>query len=94
MSYLEDLKNSVKALFDAAEDKDTIAKITEINKNIEGVEADTKALKDENAELLKDYKEMIKHSSFKREEDGTRGGGTTLSFEGALQKFMSENKDK
>lgn len=52
-------------LLDKAEDKEMIATLTQINDTINNIEADTTALERDNRSLLNDYKEMVKHTSFK-----------------------------
>lgn len=92
MENLTKLKEQVKVLFESATDKDTISKLTSINDTIAAVEADTKALQDEQKELLKDYKDIIKHASFDKTGDADRGAQTQTgkSFEQVLAEFKAK----
>lgn len=87
MENLDKLKQQISALFEGSEDKEQIAAIASINDTINAVEADTTALQKENKELLNDYKEVIKHFSFKVEQPETRTGDKVApKFEDFLKK--------
>lgn len=89
---LETLKNLVADWFQQAEDKADIEKLSAINKAIEDVKVEQDNLVAENKELLKDYKEIITHTSFndqRNQPQDTISGGA-VSFEDALQQFMSK----
>lgn len=94
MEKLETLKNLVAEWFAEAEDKTVIDKLSAIKTACDDVSVEQNKLQDENKELLKDYKELVTHTSFKdqhnKPQDTISGGA--VSFEDALQEFMSKNK--
>lgn len=94
MGKLEQLKQQVAEAFEAAEDKATIEKLAAINNSIKEAQEELDALTDKNAELIKSYKDLVQHTSFKDDKKpaDTVTGAPSLSFEEALQEFMSKNK--
>lgn len=70
---LQTLRQQVAELLDKAEDKGLVSALTQINDTVNLVEQDYTASVNENKELLKDYKEVIKSVSFKREAEPERG---------------------
>lgn len=94
-SKLEQLRQQVADAFEKAEDKDAIEKLAAINNSIEEVSQEQQALVDKNAELIKSYKDLVKHTSFKDEANkpgDTVTGAATFTFEEALENFMSSKK--
>lgn len=70
MKTLEDLRQMVADLFAAAEDKTTIQKSAIVNQQIDKVAAESTKLSQDYQALLKDYKEVILHTSFKPTDGG------------------------
>lgn len=94
MSKLEQLKATVASLFENATEKSEIERLAKINNSIEEVETEHKALTDKNAELIKSYKELVKHTSFKEQPKftDTQPANTALSLEEALNNFLASKK--
>lgn len=95
MSKLEQLKQQVAEMFEGTEDKATIEKLAAINNSIAEVTAEQQSLVDKNAELIKSYKDLVKHTSFKdasKAPGDTVTGAPTFTFEEALANFMSNKK--
>lgn len=95
MTKLEQLKATVAQLFENATEKEDIEKLAKVNNSISEVEAEQKELTDKNAELIKSYKELIKHTSFKEQpkQVETQPTGQAPSLEEELAKFLaSKNK--
>lgn len=65
MNSLEQLKEAVKKAFDGATDKQLIDTFSNINSLVEGVQKEQEALESKDAELIKSYKDIIAHTSFK-----------------------------
>lgn len=98
MGKLEELRNIVAEWFKAAEDKPTIEKLSAINRLTqeasEEVAAEHNKLEAENKELLKDYKELVTHTSFRDEnkQPSQNVENAPLSLEDALAEFMKTQK--
>lgn len=94
MDKIEELKNIVADWFSAAETKTEIERATAIKNKLEEVEAEHLSLKNENKDLLKDYKELVSHTSFNdsRNRPTDNIGTTSISFEEALQNFIANKK--
>lgn len=95
MTKLEELRQLVANAFNKSESKESIETLATINKAIEDVSKEQDELIASKAELLKDYKEVIKHTSFTpTNEDKSKNDITPkeISFEEALANFMSNNK--
>lgn len=89
MSKLEELKNLIADMFAKAETKTDVENMTVLNKLTEDAVAEQNKLQEENKELLKDYKELVAHTSFK---DSSKApvdqiSAQPLSFEEALKNF-------
>ena len=65
MNSLEQLKEAVKKAFDGATDKQLIDTFSNINSLVDGVQKEQEALESKDAELIKSYKDIIAHTSFK-----------------------------
>lgn len=65
MNSLEELREAVKKAFEGATDKQLIDTFSNINSLVDGVEKEQKALESKDAELIKSYKDIIAHTSFK-----------------------------
>jgi len=96
MTKLEELKNYVADLFSAATDKTTIEKSAIVQQKIEEVEKEQTKLSSDYAELLKDYKEALIHTSFKPQDNEHNPGGVPNSFDpdAAFQKFFIDAANK
>ena len=95
MNKLEELKKYVADLFGAATDKTTIEKSAVVNQKIEEIEAEQKQLSSDYQALLKDYKDVVLHASFKPIDDNTGGIPGNFDPDAAFnQYFLSDNKDK
>lgn len=97
MSKLEDLRNYVSNLFESATEKDIIEKAAVVSSKIDEIEADTKASQDDYNKLLKDYKEVVIHSSFKPSSQHDTGADCpntffdeNKSFEEALKSVLDK----
>ena len=64
MSKCEELKNFISQLFETATDKAIIEKTAVVSSKIDEIEAEQKASSEEYNKLLKDYKDVVIHSSF------------------------------
>lgn len=94
MGKIDELRNIVAKMFENANEKEQIENLAKINNSIDEVEQENKALTDKNAELIKSYKELIKHTSFKEEPKlDTPSAGNLPSLEEALGTFLAENKE-
>lgn len=65
MNSLEQLREAVKKAFEGATDKQLIDTFSNINSLVDGVEKEQEALESKDAELIKSYKDIIAHTSFK-----------------------------
>lgn len=61
---IEELRNQLKAMFDKTENKTEVAQIGTLNSLVDKLEAEHNQIQNEQKDLLKDYKELIKHTSF------------------------------
>lgn len=72
MTEIETLKTQVNNLFDKINDKNQISELTQIRDTISLVEAATQRQQDQLTDVMRDYKDLIKHTSFaitKQEDD-------------------------
>lgn len=95
MSKLEQLRQTVAQLFENATEKDEIERLAKVNNSIDEVAAEQAELTEKNAELIKSYKELVKHTSFKEQPKKveTQPTGQAPSLEEALKEFLtSKNK--
>ena len=79
MSKTEELRNYISQLFQASTDKTVIEKAAVVTNKIDEIEAEQKASNESYEKLLKDYKDVVLHSSFKplnREDKGADGPST------------------
>lgn len=75
---IKNIKETLTAMMDKAEDTELISNITKITTSLDAVETETKAADDRYRALLGNYKEVIKHTSFKPTNganDQTQGTG-------------------
>lgn len=92
MTKTEELRNHMAALFEKCTDKETISQLGVINNTIEQIEAETKAKDEEYTSLLKDYKDVVLHSSFKPQSnvDATQGS-TEFNPDQFIADFLAKN---
>lgn len=81
MSKLDELREHVAKLFDAATDKTTIEKCAVVKKTIDEIEAEQKKANDDYQSLLKDYKDVVVHSSYKPSSQVEAKTGEPKSFD-------------
>lgn len=95
MDKLEELKSYVANLFSAATDKQIIEKSAVVSQKIEEIEQEQTKLRSDYQSLLKDYKDVVLHTSFKP-TDGDNSGGVPGSFDpdAAFQKFFIDAANK
>lgn len=98
MGKLEQLKQLVADMFDKCENKEDIDKLSTIKNTIGEVEGEQQELIDKNSELIKSYKDLVKHTSFKDdnkivEKNNEIFTPTSVSFEETLSKFMNNMKE-
>lgn len=92
MGKLEELTKIVAEMFDKATEKVEIDRLTTIKTSLEGVAAEQTALEEKNAELIKSYKDLVKHTSFSDIESKPADpvGGTPVSFEDFLANYTAK----
>lgn len=96
MSKLEELRQTVAKMFENAEQKEQIEQLAKVNNSIAEVEQEQNELLNKNAELIKSYKELVKHTSFKEQpqETATQATGVAPSLEDALKAFLASKNNK
>lgn len=99
MSFTSELRQLISQLFDAAADKETIQKAAVVSSKIDEIEAEQKASQENYNNLLKDYKDVVLHTSFKPLNASDKGAdGPTASldpnqaFEEALKQAMNQKQ--
>lgn len=97
MSFTTELRQLISQLFDAATDKETIAKSAVVSSKIDEIEAEQKASKENYDALLKDYKDVVLHTSFKPLNASDKGADGPIAvfnpdtaFEDALKSVMDK----
>lgn len=89
MNKLEELKSYVADLFNNATEKTQIDQLSRIQELTTGVEAEHKAMVDKNAELIKDYKDLVQHTSFSGDNAPTdQVSAQAPSLEDVLRQFI------
>lgn len=83
---ITDLKSQLKAMLDKTEDKEAIEQIGTLNSLVDKIEAEHTKLQNDQKDLIKDYKELIKHTSFAPNGNETQEvpEQKTLSFDDFL----------
>ncbi len=95
MAHLDELKNTIKGLVDKAQTKEEIETLTKLNQQVEEAEKDYKTLDDKHKELLKDYKEVVKNTSFTdKPKDDVGTPPAPKSLEDSLKDFTNDPKNK
>lgn len=95
MDKITELRNIVADLFSAATDKTTIEKSAVFNQKLNELEADTKAKEKEYKDLLKDYKEIVVHTSFKdKHEDSAIPETKTFDGNDFIKRFIKNKEER
>ena len=97
MTKLDELRQIVKEQFDKAETKEQIDCFAAIKQKFDEVQREVSKEQEEierqNAELIKSYKDLVQHTSFKPEKEPIDTiDHQPVSFEDALNDFLKENK--
>lgn len=94
-SKLEQLRNMVATMFEKAEEKGQIENLAKLNNVIDEVEKEQNELTSKNGELIKSYKELIKHTSFKEKPDvDSHPTAVPPSLEESLNEFLASHPEK
>lgn len=100
MSKLDELKDYVSKLFEQATEKEIIEKSAVVSSKIDEIASEQKKQEDDYNALLKDYKDVVIHSSFKPLNNSDTGaklpsaGLQSLDniFADAIKQAMEDNK--
>jgi hypothetical protein len=93
MTNLEKLRQLVADMFEKSTDKDSIEQATRINSAIDDVAAEQQEIVDKNAELIKDYKTLVKHTSFSQPaKDESISGSDQFDLDDAISKAFAKLK--
>ena len=93
MTALEKLAKLVNDSFEEAKTPEEIKKQTELKNAVEEAKDENKKLLDNQADLIKSYKELVKTSGTKEEPKDNPTTPSAPDFEESLNKFL-ENKEK
>jgi len=94
-SKLTQLRNMVASMFENAQEKEQIEKLAQINNAIDEVEHEHEELTTKNGELIKSYKELIKHTSFKEKPDVDKHPtAVPPSLEDSLKEFLASHPEE
>ena len=97
MSKLEELKSLVAEMFKGAETKESIEQLAKVNNAIDEVSKEQDKIIGKNSELIKSYKDLVQHTSFKDDKvpgDTVPGNKSVPSFEDALKEFINNQEKK
>lgn len=102
MNKLEELKQYVSKLFESATEKSIIEQSAVVSSKIDEIASEQKKQEDDYNALLKDYKDVVIHSSFKPLDKSDTGaklpsaGYQSLDniFDDAIKHAMEDNKIK
>ena len=100
MNKLDELKDYVSKLFENATEKDIIEKAAVVSSKIDEIASEQTKQQEEYNSLLKDYKEVVIHSSFKPANNADKGADIPSAnsanldsiIADALKKAMEKNK--
>lgn len=95
MTKLEELRNFVAELFSTATDKTTIEKSAIVNQKIDEAAAEQTKLSEDYQSLLKDYKDVVLHTSFKPQSgENTNASAVSSEFDGdqIIADFLANKK--
>lgn len=93
MGSLQKMKEMVAEMFNKAQNKEDIETLSQLSNVCDEVEAEHNKLQTENKDLMKDYKELIKHTSFKdpnNKPSETIGGVKELNIDEALAQAIKD----
>lgn len=92
MDKLKELQNFVKDLFDKAEttDKSQIDNLVKISNSLEEISKETSDIENKNVELIKSYKDLIKHTSFKNDNINLEQSNLNDDIDGAKSPDLEE----
>lgn len=93
-SRLEQLRAVVAQAFENATQKEQIEQLAKINQSIDEVEQEQKELEDTNADLIKSYKELIKHTSFREAPKVDTPTGVPPSLEESLKSYLASHPEE
>lgn len=96
MTKLEELRQLVADSFKEATEKQDIERLAKINNAINEAKVEQDELVAKNADLIKSYKDLVQHTSFKEDKSAATDdiAPANISFEAALQEFMSKQGEK
>lgn len=69
MSYIDELRKRVNSLFENATEKEIIEQAAIVSNQIDKIEEEQKTSQENYNKLLKDYKDVVLHSSFKPSQE-------------------------
>lgn len=92
MEKLKQLQSFVKELFDKAEttDKTQIDNLVKISNSLEEISKETSEIENKNVELIKSYKDLIKHTSFKNDNIDLQQSNLDKDIDGAKAPDLEE----
>lgn len=92
MGKLDELRKIVGDLFEKAEDKTVIEQAAIVSNKLDEVQKEQEELIMKNGELLKSYKDLVLHTSFKEAPPAGNNPAAsgTVSFEEMLNKFINK----
>lgn len=94
MNKLEELKQFVAGLFEAATDKEIIEKNALVQQKISEAEEEHQKLEEDYKSLLNDYKDVVLHSSFKPSGADTRTGiPGSFDADAAFNQYFTDHKE-
>ena len=96
MTKLEEVRQIVAKAFENAEKKESIETLAQINTCLDAVGEETKELEKSRDEIVKSYKDLIKHTSFKADASAAANEITPqkVEFESFLKSFIEKEKEK
>lgn len=95
MGKIEELQKMIGDWFESAQDKETVDKLSSMKKVCDDAKQEQDALQAEQKELMKDYKEIIHHTSFKdKANTPEHNAGFEKSIDAALADAIKEYKKK
>ena len=93
-STVEEIKNQLQAMLDKTETKEDIEQIGVTNSLLDKLESEHKELQSKYNDLFKDYRELVKHTSFVPNGNETQEvqEQKNLSFDTFLSDYKNNNK--
>lgn len=93
MDKITELRNLVADLFSAATDKTTIEKSAIFNQKLNELEADKQKSDEDYQTLLKDYKDVVLHTSFKDNHvDNNVPNSNTFDGDAFIANFINKGE--